>query len=603
MLSSQCRGILLSKSTAGGGASGGRRLLVRPRRPFTNNIPESMSATLVSSSTTTTEFNFSPYGGQTRSFSNDIFGPNGTTRIGKYYGKHKDVHSPFPPPFKGHLVVEPPVRSRPYRPGGSSGGGRPRPTVTSAATKPSAASASSATSGKMTGNKRTTNSTTPRTSRPRSPPPPNRRMMPKSKINDIMDKEVFGSAPVQAVHAAQTIDLASVVSKVFMKPGMKKMMERLSVVVQLPTTTPSQSPNDHNIDGTNYQHHPSYPSYHDYSHNKPAKFVAVFRFGSVVFFNVPPREAADLLHSIKKHSREPVASGFERKENFCVHIQSNFYELLHQQQQQHQQMLQQQHEGGDVQDATTAGGGNVHYQTPRIVTGEYCVVQDLNMKSVDVISNVIAQSVALDAYNDTVDELLSTFSAINSTVKTAGSLTSVQRDSLFRTVASNNAIFIDMVSKLGIKDRSDTAWNLSQYEDIHYGLQSEFEIQLRFEHIEFKLDLIQQNAKFFLEVLQSQKSNSLEWIIIVLIGFECILMCLDMSGVGASIFSPLVGGSDTDAAAAAATTTISAAGGDLLSISGGAVESTKTNVIATCTEIQASAPGETTIPAKPAAGK
>ena len=57
--------------------------------------------------------------------------------------------------------------------------------------------------------------------------------------------------------------------------------------------------------------------------------------------------------------------------------------------------------------------------------------------------------------------------------------------------------------------------------------------------IEFKLNLIQQNSKFFLEVLHAQKSNTLEWVIIVLIGFECVLMILDMSGAGAHILSGL----------------------------------------------------------------
>ena len=107
---------------------------------------------------------------------------------------------------------------------------------------------------------------------------------------------------------------------------------------------------------------------------------------------------------------------------------------------------------------------------------------------------------------------------------------------VFSSVAQNNSIFIDMVSKLGIKDRSDTAWNLSQYEDIHEGMKEEFEIYTRFKDIEFKLNLIQENAKFFLEVLHNQKSNTLEWIIIVLILFECILMCLEMSGLGPEFF-------------------------------------------------------------------
>jgi uncharacterized Rmd1/YagE family protein len=74
---------------------------------------------------------------------------------------------------------------------------------------------------------------------------------------------------------------------------------------------------------------------------------------------------------------------------------------------------------------------------------------------------------------------------------------------------------------------------------IHDGMKEEFDIAQRFEHIEFKLNLIQQNAKFFLEVLAHQKSNSLEWIIIVLIMFECVLMVMEMSGTGEVVFSHL----------------------------------------------------------------
>jgi hypothetical protein len=65
--------------------------------------------------------------------------------------------------------------------------------------------------------------------------------------------------------------------------------------------------------------------------------------------------------------------------------------------------------------------------------------------------------------------------------------------------------------------------------------QHEFEIESRFEQIEFKLNLIQQNAKFFIDILHDQKSSTLEWIIIVLITFECALMILEMSGLGPSL--------------------------------------------------------------------
>jgi uncharacterized Rmd1/YagE family protein len=296
----------------------------------------------------------------------------------------------------------------------------------------------------------------------------------------------YGSYPVKAVHAAQSIDLAKVIANVFLAKSERRMMERHSVVVQLrPTSTKGD--------------------------DQASRFIAVFDFGSVVMFNIAPREEADLLREIKQFASGPILSGSERKEKFCVHVQPD------------------------------VGGEHMHEsESEDVVSADYCVVQELNMKAVDVISNVMAQSVALDSYNDTVDELLDQFESINKKVMSGeGGLTTSDRDKMFRTVAQNNGIFIEMVSKVGIKDRIDTAWVMSQYENISEGMREEFDIDQRFEHIEFKLNLIQQNAKFFLEILAHQKSNMLEWIIIVLISFECVLMCMEMSGVGGIVFGYL----------------------------------------------------------------
>ncbi|CAN0234637.1 unnamed protein product, partial [Phaeothamnion confervicola] len=54
----------------------------------------------------------------------------------------------------------------------------------------------------------------------------------------------------------------------------------------------------------------------------------------------------------------------------------------------------------------------------------------------------------------------------------------------------------------------------------------EFELVPRFRDLEFKLNLIQHNTKFFLDVLHNQKSDKLEWTIIVLIcGEICLGLC------------------------------------------------------------------------------
>ena len=135
------------------------------------------------------------------------------------------------------------------------------------------------------------------------------------------------------------------------------------------------------------------------------------------------------MKQIKKHGINPISRDFEKKESFEIVVCPLMEETAH-------------------------------------VNADFATVKDLDINCVAVISSIMAQTVALDSYNDTVDELLATFASINSTVKRTGNFTDMERESLFKVVAQNNSLFIDMLSKLGIKDRSDTAWNLSQFERI-----------------------------------------------------------------------------------------------------------------------------------------
>jgi uncharacterized Rmd1/YagE family protein len=43
------------------------------------------------------------------------------------------------------------------------------------------------------------------------------------------------------------------------------------------------------------------------------------------------------------------------------------------------------------------------------------------------------------------------------------------------------------------------------------GLWQEFELQARFKNLDFKLEMIQNNTKFFLEVINTRHGEKLEW--------------------------------------------------------------------------------------------
>ena len=312
--------------------------------------------------------------------------------------------------------------------------------------------------------------------------------------------------PLKAMHIAQTIDLDQVRQTVLHEnTEHRKLFGKNSLVVELENS--SGDP------------------------RAPPQFVSVFRFGSVVFLNVPDKEANVLLDRIRALATDSMET--ERREHFGIMVQPP---------PQRPPPSTSSHavNGSYHHVAGTDEEPNVFPPPPeQVVTGDYCVVPEIDLNGVAVISNILAQTVALDSYNDMVDRLLSQFATINSAVRASGQFQHSDKNYLFKTVAQNNAIFIDMIAKIRLKDRAETAWTMTKYETIHYGLKAEFEIDDRFDQIEFKLNLIQQNAKFFLEVLQHQKSNSLEWIIVWLIALESALMCVDMSGKGEALFQYL----------------------------------------------------------------
>ena len=245
------------------------------------------------------------------------------------------------------------------------------------------------------------------------------------------------------------------------------------------------------------------------------RFLAVYRFGSLVLFNVDdPIEVSRIITKLQRHSTQPGLAGFERKETFAVHVSPD-HPVVH-------PVRSEEH-------------------VPS-VTADYCIVPQLGILGVAVISNIMAQTVALSNYNNMIEKLLSNFESINRAVTKTGNFSAADKDFLFKTVAQNYSIFIDMISKIRIKDRADTAWNFTKYETIHYGLKDEFELEEQFENIEFKLRLIQQNAKFFLQMLHEENSHTVEWIIIALIVLEGALMIVEMSGLGEIFFQRLLSG-------------------------------------------------------------
>lgn len=151
------------------------------------------------------------------------------------------------------------------------------------------------------------------------------------------------------------------------------------------------------------------------------------------------------------------------------------------------------------------------------------VLQKMDLKNLHVISHVLAQSVALDFYSNHVERTLETFCSLNQEMMESANIRKLNKQVLLQLVAENNIVMTDIISKLGVHERYDIAWKFAKYGSIWDFLRTELEIETRFETLDMKLNLIQDNLKYFLEILQNKKSDTLEWIIIVLIAMEIVL--------------------------------------------------------------------------------
>ena len=102
------------------------------------------------------------------------------------------------------------------------------------------------------------------------------------------------------------------------------------------------------------------------------RFASIFRFGAIVSLNMTAGEVDELTNDVRKHASDLIERGIEREEDY----------------------------GMLVNDFPPSSG---------IVTGDYCIVPEISMDAFAIASNILAQTVALDSYNDTVDDLLEKF--------------------------------------------------------------------------------------------------------------------------------------------------------------------------------------------------
>lgn len=133
----------------------------------------------------------------------------------------------------------------------------------------------------------------------------------------------------------------------------------------------------------------------------------------------------------------------------------------------------------------------------------------------------VSQSVALDYFNQQTNSLLEETNSHTQVLERKGRINMggvKLKKYIGRTLNLKNKIS----ANLYIFDSPEETWENENLNKLDIGLKKTFDLQARFRTIQEGLGIVKENMELFRDLLQNRNSNTLEWVVIILIFVEVI---------------------------------------------------------------------------------
>lgn len=147
------------------------------------------------------------------------------------------------------------------------------------------------------------------------------------------------------------------------------------------------------------------------------------------------------------------------------------------------------------------------------------IVDHVDEKIIRIAMFNLAQSIALDYYNEVSENLLAEIRGFTNHLEATGKL-SINRTNMMKFIGRALNTQNDIADSIYIFDAPEQVWNDEYLDSVHKGLMRHFDLRVRFSEIEYTLKIIENNLSVFREISHQRESNILEYIIIVLILVE-----------------------------------------------------------------------------------
>jgi uncharacterized Rmd1/YagE family protein len=206
-----------------------------------------------------------------------------------------------------------------------------------------------------------------------------------------------------------------------------------------------------------------------------------FRYGSVVFFDVPlPRQHTFLTQLVPL-----VTHAYEQPEIEDITLS-----------------IDQQKPDGDI--------------------GQAIALKDASVERLQTVAAVLSKSVALAQYEADVAQTFEHIEPFAIQLEQSG-LCGHNTRQLLRHIGRTFLNEIKMTARAEVTDRPDLLWERRDLAELYRRLEDEFELRERAAILDRKLDLVSRTVNTVIDLLQKSRSMRVEWYIVVLFVTELAL--------------------------------------------------------------------------------
>ncbi|MDW8218899.1 MAG: RMD1 family protein [Bacteroidota bacterium] len=214
-------------------------------------------------------------------------------------------------------------------------------------------------------------------------------------------------------------------------------------------------------------------------------YMAIFRYGVVVMFNILPLQEATLL----KYLAPFVHEAHDKVESESLELRIG--------------------------------------EREQVEKGVATLI-DFSVERLQVVADILAKTVVLAHYETTIASAFDAIEPMAHNLKSSQRLRSTSDATLMQFVGDMLLIQHKMVGRVEISEKPELLWDMPELTRLYAKLEDEFELIERHHSIERKLNLIARTVETEIDMLQNKRTLRMEWYIVILIALEILLSAYDI---------------------------------------------------------------------------